>query len=267
MQPEGVKPLIPLSAMIELDDLNPRIDALCARLKLKRRDARDVRQSTRHAAEQQYYFYRPAFLIAGLVAARFRWSPPEVECQDAAVAVFTPILDGGEPTPEQLRTLETSGRLGKRLVRCLTTTPRVRIPRVGLNDVDFVALCRRIDSLCVRIGLHDRAHWQPKERAKARARNMQLTRSSPVERAARAIADDLYLEHEYNKDGQTTWRVEATPVFIAILEARALTNEQRTWLLRSESAALRGLAHTRQHVVVPPRDEAPVEGAVADQAS
>lgn len=55
-------------------------------------------------------------------------------------------------------------------------------------------------------------------------------------------------------------------MFIAILEDRALMNEQRTWLLRSEGVALRGLAHTRQHVVVL-RDEDPVEGAVSDEAS
>ena len=229
--------------MIQLELLLQRSDTLCSRLRLRRRAARAVKKQTQHASEQQYWFHDPAWFVAGQIAAYLVWEPPKVESSAAAVRVFVPILNGGEPTPEELADLKSRGRVGALLVRRLATPPSVRSKRPGRYNVDFVALDRRISDLCVRLALPDTASWHPVKFAKEQARHASFLRS-PAECAARVLADHLEMQRAGRADRKSLWQAQAKSVFAAILESRALTGEELQWLIQSDSAAIRALGST-----------------------
>jgi hypothetical protein len=230
--------------MIQLELLLQRIDTLCSRLRLRRRPAGEVKRQTQHASERQYGYYDPAWFVADLIAAYFVWEPPDRESCAVAARAFVPILNGGEPTPEQLADLASRGRVGALLVRRLSAPlPTVRSKRPGLNDVDFVALDQRIGDLCVRLALIDTRSWHPRKFAKEQARRASFLRS-PAECAARVLADHLEMQRAGRADRKSAWQAQAKLVFAAILEGRALTPKELRWLNQSDRAAIRALGST-----------------------
>jgi hypothetical protein len=233
--------------MTSIEQLHQRIDSLCDRLRLGRRVARGIRFLTALAEHRQFFSASPEQYAAGLVAARFRWDPPELMRHDAAVSLFARMLGDEDPT-EQLLAFAAGGRQEAHLVRQLNGLRRVNgsrrttRSRADAQWVRFAALDQRIDDLSVQLHHRDHAHWRPLTRAKEEARNKRLTRWSPAERAARALARDVYVIDCETADRGAAWRAAAVPVFHAILDERALTNEQRAWLLRSDDEYVRGLA-------------------------
>lgn len=232
--------------------LEQRIDLLCARLRLPRRTAREVHRLTRQAAVHHFYYYERSYWIARQVAARFAWGPPELDAYETAVKVFTPILNGAEPTREQLEALAERGRQGALVVRRLTKPTSDRLRRTRLNEVDLDALEQRIDELAVRLGLVDDKHWSPVAMAKFSVRNGSPPQWSPAERAARSLVNHLEMQSTGSAHRMSAWKRAAWPVLTGILEERALSAEELTWLLRSESPTIRSLAGTT--LPLPDRD-------------